>query len=88
MDNAIKDMTSWAEASSWLAKHGYGMDQIRQQKDLWDAASTAGQVASAAKVKAATDAVAKQAADAAKAVADAAKKVEAAKPVAKPAITK
>ena len=88
MDNAIKDMTSWAEASSWLAKHGYGMDQIRQQKDLWDAASTAGQVASAAKVKVATDAVAKQAVDAAKAVADAAKKVEAAKPVAKPAITK
>ena len=82
MDNAIKDMTSWAEASSWLAKHGYGMDQIRQQKDLWDAASTAGQVASAAKVKAAADAVAKQAAT------DAAKKVEAAKPVAKPAITK
>ena len=88
MDTAIKDMTSWAEASSWLAKHGYGMDQIRQQKDLWDAASTAGQVASAAKVKVATDAVAKQAVDAAKAVADAAKKVEAAKPVAKPAITK
>ena len=88
MDNAIKDMTSWNEASSWLAKHGYGIDQIRQQKDLWDAASTAGQVASVAKVKAAADAVAKQAADAAKAVADAAKKVEAAKPVAKPAITK
>ena len=88
MDNAIKDMTSWAEASSWLAKHGYGMDQIRQQKDLWDAASTAGQVASAAKVKVATDAVAKQAVDAAKAVADAAKKVEAAKPVAKPTVTK
>jgi len=88
MDNAIKDMTSWTEAARWLAKHGYGMDQITEQKDLWDAASTAGQVASAVKVKAATDAVAKQAADAAKAVADAAKKVEAAKPVAKPAITK
>ena len=39
MDNAIKDMNSWAEASSWLAKHGYGMDQISQQKDLWEAAS-------------------------------------------------
>lgn len=76
MDNAIKDMTSWAEASSWLAKHGYGMDQIRQQKDLWDAES-AKQAANAAKTVA----------DAAKA-ADAAKKVEAAKPVAKPAITK
>ena len=88
MDNAIKDMTSWAEASSWLAKHGYGIDQIRQQKDLWDAASTAGQVVSAAKVKAAADAVTKQAADAAKAVADAVKKVEAAKPVAKPVLTK
>ena len=88
MDNAIKDMTSWNEASSWLAKHGYGIDQIRQQKDLWDAASTAGQVASAVKVKAATDAVAKQTADVAKAVADAAKKVEAVKPVAKPVLTK
>jgi hypothetical protein len=49
MDNAIKDMTSWNEASSWLAKHGYGIDQIRQQKDLWDAASTAKQVAAESK---------------------------------------
>jgi hypothetical protein len=51
MDNAIKDMTSWNEASSWLAKHGYGIDQIRQQKDLWDAASTK-QTADVAKVTA------------------------------------
>jgi hypothetical protein len=37
MDNAIKDMTSWDEASRWLAKHGYGIDQINQQKTLWHA---------------------------------------------------
>ena len=80
MDTAIKDMTSWDEASSWLAKHGYGMDQIRQQKDLWDAAS-AKQAANAANA-------AKTVADAAKAAADAAKKVEAVKPVVKSAVSK
>ena len=38
MDNAIKDITSWFEASRWLAKHGYGIEQISEQKTLWDAA--------------------------------------------------
>ena len=38
MDNAIKDMKSWDEASRWLAKHGYGVEQISQQEALWKAA--------------------------------------------------
>jgi hypothetical protein len=44
MDNAIKDMTSWDEASRWLAKHGYGIDQINQQKTLWHASVVAVEV--------------------------------------------
>jgi hypothetical protein len=37
MDNAIKDMKTWAEANTWLERHGYGSEQIRMQKELWDA---------------------------------------------------
>jgi hypothetical protein len=37
MDNAIKDMKTWAEASTWLERHGYGIEQIRLQKELWEA---------------------------------------------------
>jgi hypothetical protein len=37
MDNAIKDMKTWAEANTWLERHGYGIEQIRLQKELWDA---------------------------------------------------
>ena len=39
MDKAIKDMKTWAEADKWLGRHGYGIEQIREQKELWDAAS-------------------------------------------------
>lgn len=40
MDNAIKDMKSWDEASRWLAKHGYGVEQISQQEAMWKAAQS------------------------------------------------
>ena len=58
MDNAIKDMASWDEASRWLAKHGYGIDQINQQKALWHA-SVIPTEAETAKVKTAVDPVKK-----------------------------
>ena len=54
MDNAIKDMTSWDEASRWLAKHGYGIDQINQQKALWRASVVADEAVTV-KVKTAVD---------------------------------
>jgi hypothetical protein len=37
MDNAIKNMKTWAEANTWLERHGYGSEQIRLQKELWEA---------------------------------------------------
>jgi hypothetical protein len=58
MDNAIKDMTSWDEASRWLAKHGYGIDQINQQKALWHASVVADEAVTV-KVKTAVDPVKK-----------------------------
>ena len=58
MDNAIKDMASWDEASRWLAKHGYGIDQINQQKALWHASVVPAE-AETAKVKTAVDPVKK-----------------------------
>lgn len=36
MTPEIKDMKTWAEAERWLAKHGWGMSQIAQQKELWE----------------------------------------------------
>lgn len=35
MVEEIKSMTTWNEAYKWLAKHGYGLTQIEQQKVLW-----------------------------------------------------
>jgi len=60
MDNAIKDITSWFEASRWLAKHGYGIEQISEQKTLWDAAQkpAAAPVATPKSVPASTTVVA------------------------------
>lgn len=58
MDNAIKDMASWDEASRWLAKHGYGIDQINQQKALWHASAVPAS-AGTAKVKTTVDPVKK-----------------------------
>ncbi len=37
MTPEIKDFTSWPEAARWLAKHGWGLGLIEQQKELWDA---------------------------------------------------
>jgi len=37
MIKEIKIMKTWKEAERWLAKHGYGIEQIREQKELWDA---------------------------------------------------
>jgi hypothetical protein len=63
MDNAIKDMKTWAEANTWLERHGYGIEQIRQQKELWDAvavpAAPVAKVATAPVAKVATAPVAK-----------------------------
>lgn len=39
MTPEIKQMKTWDEAEKWLAKHGWGMEQIREQKELWDSAS-------------------------------------------------
>lgn len=39
MTPEIKDMNSWAEAARWLAKHGWGIAQIEEQKAEWDAAN-------------------------------------------------
>lgn len=36
MTPEIKTMKTWAEAERWLAKHGWGIEQIREQKELWD----------------------------------------------------
>ena len=51
-------MTSWDEASRWLAKHGYGIDQINQQKALWHASVVSAEAVTA-KVKTAVDPVKK-----------------------------
>lgn len=40
MTPEIKDMKSWDEAARWLAKHGWGIAQIEEQKLEWDAANT------------------------------------------------
>jgi hypothetical protein len=48
MDNAIKNMKTWAEANTWLERHGYGSEQIRLQKELWEASKAT--VAPTAKV--------------------------------------
>lgn len=36
----IRNCETWAEAERWLAKHGYGITQIEQQKEAWDTAHT------------------------------------------------
>lgn len=36
MEPEIKNMKTWKEAERWLAKHGWGMSQIAQQKELWE----------------------------------------------------
>lgn len=38
MTPEIKDMTNWADAERWLAKRGFGLGQIQEQRELWDAA--------------------------------------------------
>lgn len=36
MTPEIKDMKTWDEAARWLAKHGWGIGQIEEQKVEWD----------------------------------------------------
>lgn len=36
MTPEIKTMNTWTEAERWLAKHGWGIEQIREQKELWN----------------------------------------------------
>ena len=36
MIKEIKDLETWTEANRWLMRHGYGLEQIREQKELWD----------------------------------------------------
>lgn len=39
MTPEIKDFKTWEEAQRWLAKHGWGLGLIEQQKTLWDEAN-------------------------------------------------
>lgn len=34
----IKDIKKWEQAERWLARHGYGLTQIQEQKLLWEKA--------------------------------------------------
>lgn len=36
MENIFKEFTTWAEAERWMARHGYGLEQIRIAKELWE----------------------------------------------------
>jgi hypothetical protein len=36
----IKEMKTWDEAARWLAKHGWGLALIEEQKAEWDKANT------------------------------------------------
>lgn len=40
MTPEIKDFKTWEEAQRWLARHGWGLGLIEEQKVLWDAANT------------------------------------------------
>lgn len=35
----IKDFKTWDEAERWLARHGFGVEQIRLEKVKWDEAN-------------------------------------------------
>ena len=35
----LKEFTHWDDAARWLAKHGWGLGLIEQQKEAWDAAT-------------------------------------------------
>lgn len=35
MEEAIKNMKTWEEAENYLARHGFGLGLIEQQKELW-----------------------------------------------------
>ena len=39
MTPEIKDFKLWEEAQRWLARHGWGMGLIEEQKVLWDTAN-------------------------------------------------
>lgn len=36
MDYNKSNFKTWDEAARWLQKHGYGLEQIRIEKELWD----------------------------------------------------
>lgn len=38
MTPEIQDFKTWEEAQRWLARHGWGLGLIEQQKILWDEA--------------------------------------------------
>lgn len=62
MTPEIQDFKTWEEAHVWLARHGWGLGLIEQQKVLWDEANNA-----PVKIEAATKTVAKPVKPAAKA---------------------
>ena len=39
MTPEIQDFKTWEEAQRWLARHGWGLGLIEQQKILWDEAA-------------------------------------------------
>lgn len=59
---SIKDMKTWAEAETWLSRHGYGPEQIRLLKDEWEASKKAPAKPEAAKPAAEKPAATKPAA--------------------------
>jgi hypothetical protein len=40
MDYNKNDFKTWDEAARWLQRHGYGIEQIRLEKDSWDSVNT------------------------------------------------
>lgn len=44
MTPEIQDFKTWEEAHVWLARHGWGLGLIEQQKVLWDEANVPAKV--------------------------------------------
>lgn len=47
----LKEFTHWDDAARWLAKHGWGLGLIEQQKEAWDADKASTEVKPVEKAK-------------------------------------
>lgn len=54
MTPEIQDFKTWEEAQVWLARHGWGLGLIEQQKVLWDEANAPAKIEAAPKTVAKT----------------------------------